>query len=161
MSANLSRSQILNRSAVFLSAAAVLVVAYLAFPLLPGSRPETSLAGSPRVKPVAELALGREAAPPSLADVKPDAGSSQRARQMEAELRTLQEEAAKDPTQPTMAQVQRELGRMVAERHGDSEISRLERLAKWSVGLTLLLATALFGLALGNLRGKGNAPAEA
>ena len=125
-----------------------MTLACLAFPLFSPSLVKT--AGEP-------VAI----TPQSFANVQPDAGSSQRARQMEAELRALQEEAAKDPARPTMAQVQRELNRMLAERNGDSEVSRLERRVRWSLSLALFLAVALCGLALSNLRGKRNTPSAA
>ncbi|HEX3526527.1 MAG TPA: hypothetical protein VH988_05630 [Thermoanaerobaculia bacterium] len=136
MSPNLShRSQIVNRWLVCLSAAAVVALAWLALPLL---------AGPPRAKPVAELA--------SLAEAKPDAGSSQRVRQMAAELKALQEEAAKDPARPTTAQVERELNRMLAARSGDPQVARLERQVKGLLALSLVLAVALGAVAVANLR---------
>ncbi|MBW8874390.1 MAG: hypothetical protein JF614_05460 [Acidobacteria bacterium] len=139
------RSQILNRLLVFLSAAAVVALACLALPLLAGS--------PPRAQPVAELAaLRQQPAPPSLADGKPDAGSSQRIQRMEAELKAMQEEAAKDPARPTVAQVQRELDRMLAERSGDSQVARLERQVKGLLALSLVLAVTLCGVAISNLR---------
>lgn len=149
MSVHPSRFRILDQLAIALSAAAVVALAWLAFPLFSHSPVQT--AGEPAaVKPQSFFA-----------NAQPDAGSSQRARQMEAELRALQEEAAKDPTRPTTAQVKRELDRMVAERRGASETPLLERLLKWSVGLTLLLALALSGLALSHLRGERNTPSAA
>ena len=69
-----------------------------------------------------------------------------------AEHDALQAEAAKHPARPTIADMQRELNRMVAARHGDSDVTRLERLVKWSLGLSLALAIALTGLAVSNLK---------
>ena len=155
MSVNLSRSRIVNGLAIVLSATAMVMLAYVALPLLAGSRPETPILGEPRVKPVGESATMRRST-----DGQSDAGSSQRIQRMEAELQALQEEAAKNPSRPTVAEMEHELNRMVAERHGNSEIPHLERLVKWSVGLTILLAMALLGLALGQLRETKNAPSE-
>lgn len=147
MSVNLSRSRSVNGLAIVLSATAMVMLAYVALPLL---------AGEPRVKTVGESATMRR-----FADGQPDAGSRQRIQRMEAELQALQKEAARNPSRPTVAEMEHELNRMVAVRHGNSEIPRLERLVKWSVGLTILLAMALLGLALGQLREKRNAPSEA
>ncbi len=144
MRSDLSRT--LNRLLVFLSAAAVVALACLALPLLAGSR-------SSRPKPVGELAALRQPpASPSLADGKPDAGSRQRVQQMEAELKAMQREAARDPARPTTAQVQRELDRMLAARSGDSQVARLERQVKGLLALSLVLAAALCAVAISKLK---------
>jgi len=149
-----SRSQSLNRWAITLAIIAVAVLAGLAIPLLAGFRSATPVTADPLVKTVAELAAMRRQQ-----TATPDA-ASQRIQRMEAELRALQAEAAKNPARPTMAEMERQLNRMVAERGGDSKASRLERLATWSLGLALALAVALGGLAISNLRrGKGTASA--
>ena len=148
MSVHPSRFPILDPLAIALSAAAVVTLACLAVPLFSGSRLET-----PAVRP--------QTFPASFAEGQPDAGSRQRIQRMEAELEALQREAAKNPSRPTVAEMERELNRMVAERRRASETPRRERLLRWSVGLTLLLALALSGLALSHLRGKRNTPSAA
>jgi hypothetical protein len=142
MRAKLSRSQTLNRFAVALPVVAVAVLAYLAFPLLTAFRSETPIPGPSPVKTVASDA----------ADGKLDDASRHRIQQMEDELKALQAEAAKNPARPTVAEMKRELDRMVAARHGESDVTRLERLVEWSLGLSLVLAIALTGLAVSNLR---------
>jgi len=144
-----SRSQSLNRWAITLAIIAVAVLAGLAIPLLAGLRFATPVTADPLVKTVAELAA--MSAMRRQQTATPDA-ASQRMQRMEAELRALQAEAAKNPARPTMAEMERQLNRMVSERGGDSEVSRLERLATWSLGLALALAVALGGLAITNLR---------
>jgi hypothetical protein len=66
---------------------------------------------------------------------------------MEAELKALQEEAAKDPSRPSRAGLRRELDGMAAEREAKtSRRSRAARLQGWltgSFGLNLVLALAL------------------
>lgn len=132
----------LNRFAIALSVAAVGVLACLAFPLLTDFRSETPVTRPSRLKAeVNSAAFGQ-----------PDAASRQRIQQMEAELNALQAEAAKNPTRPTVAEMERELNRMVAERHGEPDVTRLERLVKWSLALSLVLAIALTGIAVSNLR---------
>ena len=148
MSVNPSRFRILDQLAIALSAAAVVTLACLAFPLFAGSRLEV-----PTTK--------QQTFPASFAKGQPDAGSSQRVQRMEAELEALQKEAAKNPSRPTVAEMERELDRLVAERQGSSQTPRLERLLKGAVGLTLLLALALSGLALSHLKGGRNAPSAA
>jgi len=64
---------------------------------------------------------------------------------MEAELNALQAEATKNPARPTVAEMERELNRMVAARHGDSDVIRLERLVRGSLAVSLILALALCG----------------
>jgi hypothetical protein len=148
MSVNPSRFRILDQLAIALAAAAVLTLACLAFPLFAGSRLEV-----PTMK--------QQTIPASFAKGQPDAGSSQRVQRMESELEALQKEAAKNPSRPTVAEMERELDRLVAERQGRSQTPRLERLLKGSVGLTLLLALALSGLALSHLKGRRNTPSAA
>src|SRR5436309_169679 len=120
--------QSLNRLAITLSIAAVVVLAGLALPLLAGYRSAAPITADPLVKTVAELAAMRTMKQQQTGT--PDA-ARQRMQRMEAELQTLQGEAAKNPARPTMAEVERQLNRMVAERGGNSagnaEISRLER----------------------------------
>jgi uncharacterized protein YigA (DUF484 family) len=132
----------LNRLAVALSVIALAVIAYLASP--PGFLPKT---------PAAMRTVAND-----VADGKPDAASRQRIQQMEAELTALQAEAAKNPARPRVAEMEHELNRMVAERHGDSGIARLERLVRGSLAVSLILALALCGLALLNLRSTRSQP---
>jgi hypothetical protein len=78
---------------------------------------------------------------------EPRPGWQERAAQMEAELKQMQAEAAKNPNRPSVAQLQRELDQMAAER--DARLSRQDkatRLERWltgSFGLNVLLALAL------------------
>jgi hypothetical protein len=132
----------LNRSAVALSVVAVATLAYLAFPLLTAVRSKAPLTAPSPVKTLANRSGLSQ----------PDDASRQRIQQMEAELNNLQAEAAKNPARPTVAEMERELNQMVAQRHGDFDVARLERLVKWSLGLSLALAIALSGLAVSNLR---------
>ena len=89
-------------------------------------------------------------------------GSAERIAKMEAELKALQEEAAKDPSRPTMAELQRDVERMVAERNAAaarrSGAARREWLTRISLGLNVALALAL--LAILSRRGR-RAPAGA
>jgi hypothetical protein len=139
----------LNRFAIALSVVAIAVLAYLAFPLLPGSRPKTPSPVSATVK----TTMAND-----VAYSKPNDASRQRIHQMEAELNALQAEAAKNPARPTVAEMERELNRMVAERHGDSDVTRLERLVRGSLAVSLVLALSLCGLALLNLRSTRSRP---
>jgi hypothetical protein len=141
----------LNRFAVALSVLAVAAAAYLALPLFSNFWSEPPIAGDPLVKTVAELAfLRQQDAHPSVLDGEREA-SRQRIQQMEAELNAVQSQAAKNPNRPTVAEMERELNRMAA-RHGESDVSRLERLVKGSLGLSLALALSLTGLAVSNLK---------
>jgi len=78
---------------------------------------------------------------------EPRPGWQERATKMEAELKAMQEEAAKNPSRPSIAQLQQELGEMAAER--DARVSRRStaaRLQWWltgSFGLNLVLTLAL------------------
>jgi len=143
------RSQVLNRSMIVLSAAAVVALAALAWPLIAVSR---SAVPDASPLPAAEwAALRQQAAAPIHRGAQQEAAFRQRVRQAEAELKALQEAAAKDPTRPTTAQVQRQLNRMVAER-GDVPAARLEREVKALLALSLVLAVALGAVSVSNLR---------
>ncbi len=78
---------------------------------------------------------------------EPRPGWQERAAKMEAELKEMQAEAAKNPNHPSMAELRRELDEMAAER--DARISRQSKTARFqwlltgSFGLNVLLALAL------------------
>jgi hypothetical protein len=78
---------------------------------------------------------------------EPRPGWQERAAQMEAELKQMQEEAAKNPNRPSMAELRRELDEMAAER--DAKLSRQDKAAhlqRWLTGsftLNLVLTLAL------------------
>ena len=78
---------------------------------------------------------------------EPRPGLAERVAKMEAELKAMREEAANDPSRPSMAELRRELDEMAAERDAkDSRQSKADRLAWWltgSFGLNLVLAPAL------------------
>src|SRR5436309_2743485 len=77
-------------------------------------------------------------------------GSAERIAKMEAELKALQEEAAKDPSRPTIAELQRDVERMVAEKNAAaarrSGAARREWLTRISLGLNVALALALLAI---------------
>jgi hypothetical protein len=78
---------------------------------------------------------------------EPRPGWQERAAKMEAELKAMQEEAAKNPHRPSMAELQRELDQMAAERDAKaSRQSTAARLQWWLTGsfsLNLILTLAL------------------
>ncbi|PYQ67565.1 MAG: hypothetical protein DMF53_01545 [Acidobacteria bacterium] len=80
---------------------------------------------------------------------------------MEAELKEMQAEAAKNPSRPSIAELQRELDQMAAEREAKiSRRSTAARLQWWltgSFGLNLVLTLAL----LWALLRRGGAPTRA
>ena len=82
------------------------------------------------------------------------AASDQRIALLEAELTSLQQAASKDPARPTMAQLQKELDQLVAERRaegkGDQVSTLLFRVRALAV-LSVFLAAALFVVAFANL----------
>ena len=85
---------------------------------------------------------------PSLSAGTPPPGSAERIATLEAELKAMQAEAAKDPSRPTVAETERRLNRMLAERRSST------RPAPWtigSLGLNLALTLALLW-ALGRRR---------
>lgn len=92
---------------------------------------------------------------------EPRPGWQERAAKMEAELKEMQAEAAKNPHRPSMAELRRELDEMAAERDAklarQDKAARLERWLTGSFGLNVLLALALLW-ALPRRRG---APARA
>jgi uncharacterized membrane protein len=69
---------------------------------------------------------------------------------MEAELKEMEAEAAKNPSRPTIAELQRNLEQMVAERDAAasrrSQAVRREWLTRLSFGLNVALALALLGV---------------
>ena len=77
-------------------------------------------------------------------------GSAERIAKMEAELKAMEAEAAKNPSRPTIAELQRNLEQMVAEQGAAvsrrSEAARREWLMRLSVGLNVALALALLGV---------------
>jgi hypothetical protein len=77
-------------------------------------------------------------------------GSAERIAKMEARLKAMQEEAAKNPSRPTIAELQRDLDQMVAAKNAAaarrSGAARRERLARLSFGLNVALALALLGV---------------
>jgi hypothetical protein len=93
---------------------------------------------------VAPLPLRAQKAEPM---PEPGPGWQERAAKMEAELKQMQEEAAKNPSRPSMAELRRELDEMAAER--DAKLSRQDKAARlqwWltgSFGLNLVLTLAL------------------
>jgi hypothetical protein len=78
---------------------------------------------------------------------EPRPGWQERAANMEAELQEMRAEAAKHPHRPSVAQLQRELDQMAAEREAklarQDKAARLERWLTGSFGLNVLLALAL------------------
>lgn len=92
---------------------------------------------------------------------EPRPGWQERTAKMAAELEVMQEEAAKNPSRPSIAALQRELDRMAVERQ--AKISRRSRAARFqwwltgSFGLNLVLTLAL----LWALLRRGGAPARA
>jgi len=91
----------------------------------------------------------------------PRPGWQERAARMEAELKEMQAEAAKNPSRPSIAELQRELDQMAAEREAKiSRRSTAARLQWWltgSFGLNLVLTLAL----LWALLRRGGAPTRA
>ncbi len=91
---------------------------------------------------------------------EPRPGWQERDAQRAAELKQMQEEAAKNPNHPSMAELRRELDEMAAERDAklsrQSKASRLPWLLTSSFGLNAVLALAL----LWALRRRGS-PARA
>ncbi len=90
-----------------------------------------------------------------------------RIRRMEAELRELQGEAAKDPKRPTPARVEQELKRMAAKRHeAQGAEPLLEQRFRWVLGLAYVAALGLVGSASASLaiggekRGANQNPAD-
>ncbi|HEY0557901.1 MAG TPA: hypothetical protein VGG20_26865 [Thermoanaerobaculia bacterium] len=77
-------------------------------------------------------------------------GSAERIAKMEAELKAMQEEAAKDPSRPTMAELQRDMDQMLAEKNAAaarrSGAARREWLMGLSLGLNVALALALLAV---------------
>ena len=77
-------------------------------------------------------------------------GSAERIAKMKTELRTLQEEAAKDPSRPTLADLRRDLDQMVAERNAAAARRHAGDLDGWltrlSFGLNVALALTLLGV---------------
>lgn len=69
---------------------------------------------------------------------------------MEAELKAMEAEAAKNPSRPTIAELQRNLEQMVAEQDAAasrrSQAARREWLTRLSFGLNVALALALLGV---------------
>ena len=92
---------------------------------------------------------------------EPRPGWQERAARMEAELKEMQAEAAKNPHRPSMAELRRELDQMAAAER-DAKLSRQDRAARlerWltgSFGLNAALALAL----LWALLRRGGAPAK-
>lgn len=102
------------------------------------------------------LTLPVHADPPSALQAPLETpGSAARIARMEAELKAMQEEAARNPSRPTVAQLERELNQMIAERNARearrNELARTQRLMTLSFGLNLVLA-AVLALALAQRR---------
>jgi hypothetical protein len=75
---------------------------------------------------------------------EPRPGWEERAAKMEAELKAMQEEAAKDPSRPSMAELQRELDQMAAERAShQGKAARRDWWLTGSFSLNLVLTLAL------------------
>lgn len=108
---------------------------------------------------LAPLPLRAQSAEPVPDEPRP--GWQERAVKMEAELQEMQAEAAQNPHRPSIAELQRELDQMAAERDaGASRRSQATRLQWWlsgSFGLNLVLTLAL----LWALLRRGGAPTRA
>lgn len=69
---------------------------------------------------------------------------------METGLKAMEAEAAKNPSRPTIAELQRNLEQMVAEQDAAaarrSQAARREWLMRLSFGLNVALALALLGI---------------
>lgn len=74
-------------------------------------------------------------------------GSAERVARMEAEVKALQEEAARNPNRPTVAQLEQEVKQMIAERNARearrNQLARTRWLMPLSLGLNLVLVTLL------------------
>jgi hypothetical protein len=77
-------------------------------------------------------------------------GSAERIAKMETELKAMEAAAAKNPSRPTIAELQRNLEQMVAEQDAAaarrSGAARREWLMRLSFGLNVALALALLGV---------------
>jgi hypothetical protein len=77
-------------------------------------------------------------------------GSAERIAKMETGLKAMEAEAAKNPSRPTIAELQRNLEQRVAEQDAAaarrSQAARREWLMRLSFGLNVALALALLGL---------------
>ena len=139
----ISRSRTLMTA---LAAGIVLLLAVLSITLL-SSRADRPITEDPTVKATAQIAtMMRQRAAARAGNPGAAAAADQRLAQIEAWLKT--HAAARDPKRPTMAQLQRELDRMVQEQRAASAPTHGGRLAPWFLGLSLVLALALLGLAV-------------
>ncbi len=81
------------------------------------------------------------------APVSTPPGSAERIARMEAELKAMQAEAAKDPSRPSLAELRHQLDQMVAARQAGTPRDAISPLP-WLTALSILLNVALaLGLA--------------
>jgi hypothetical protein len=66
---------------------------------------------------------------------------------MEAELKVMQEEATRNPSRPTAAQLEREVNQMIADRNArearQNELAWTRRLMPLALGLNVVLLAVL------------------
>jgi hypothetical protein len=82
-----------------------------------------------------------------------DSERDQRMALLEAELSSLQQENAKNPARPTVAQLHKELDQLVASTGGRTEVSQTLQI-RWLYVLSMGLATVLLFVAYANLKGQ-------
>jgi hypothetical protein len=86
---------------------------------------------------------------PPASPISTPPGSAERIAKMEAELKTMEAEAAKNPSRPPIAALQRNLEQMVEEQTEAaarrSGAARREWIMRVSLGLNAALALALLG----------------
>jgi hypothetical protein len=108
-------------------------------------------------------ARSSEISTPPASQISTPPGSAERIAKMEAELKAMEAEAAKNPSRPTVDELQRNLEQMVAEQDAAasrrSQGVRREWLTRLSFGLNVALALALLGVLIRRRRTQGAAEA--